>query len=334
MRFGRSNQYSLYSLLLDFHPELKELNDGEGYKDCQVVFIFDGLDESRMTLDLEQKISCEFTLDPNTAHRELLLSEGNRKVTGVKKAQPYPDHLDRFTGCAQVLSREPLPGRCYWECCRRVGVYVDREVGTLSFYRVSSDTLTHLHTFTTTFTIHLHTREFTLDPNTVNRYLRLSEGNRKVTHAGEKQPYPDHPDRFTGNFFAGLITCPQVLSREPLPGRCYWEWEWSGRGVYVGVAYTTMSRREFIGYSAKAWCLYCCSDQYEAYHNSNRTVPPVTPADSRRVGVYVDREVGTLSFYRVSSDTLTHLHTFTSTFTSEPLHAAIYVYPDSSVSLI
>ncbi|XP_062388693.1 NLR family CARD domain-containing protein 3-like, partial [Sardina pilchardus] len=50
----RGDQYSLHRLLLDFHPELKELNDSEGYKDCQVVFIFDGLDESRLTLDLEQ----------------------------------------------------------------------------------------------------------------------------------------------------------------------------------------------------------------------------------------------------------------------------------------
>ncbi|XP_076134461.1 NLR family CARD domain-containing protein 3-like [Alosa pseudoharengus] len=50
----RGDQYSLHRLLLDFHPELKELNDGEEYKDCQVVFIFDGLDESRLTLDLEQ----------------------------------------------------------------------------------------------------------------------------------------------------------------------------------------------------------------------------------------------------------------------------------------
>ncbi|XP_076144403.1 protein NLRC3-like [Alosa pseudoharengus] len=50
----RGDQYSLHKLLLDFHPELKELNDGKGYKDCQVVFIFDGLDESRLTLVLEQ----------------------------------------------------------------------------------------------------------------------------------------------------------------------------------------------------------------------------------------------------------------------------------------
>ncbi|XP_062386850.1 NACHT, LRR and PYD domains-containing protein 3-like, partial [Sardina pilchardus] len=50
----RGDQYSLHRLLLEFQPELKELNDGEGYKDCQVLFIFDGLDESRLTLDLEQ----------------------------------------------------------------------------------------------------------------------------------------------------------------------------------------------------------------------------------------------------------------------------------------
>ncbi|XP_062387777.1 NACHT, LRR and PYD domains-containing protein 12-like [Sardina pilchardus] len=50
----RGEKYSLHKILLDFHPELKELNDGDEYKDCRVVFIFDGLDESRLNLDLEQ----------------------------------------------------------------------------------------------------------------------------------------------------------------------------------------------------------------------------------------------------------------------------------------
>ncbi|XP_062394448.1 NLR family CARD domain-containing protein 3-like isoform X3 [Sardina pilchardus] len=52
----RGEQYSLHRLLLDFYPELKELNDGEEYKDCRVVLIFDGLDESRSCFDVQNNV--------------------------------------------------------------------------------------------------------------------------------------------------------------------------------------------------------------------------------------------------------------------------------------
>ncbi|KAL0151045.1 hypothetical protein M9458_053558, partial [Cirrhinus mrigala] len=45
----KDHQYSLHRLLLDFHPELKDL-DSKIYDECKVVFIFDGLDESRISL--------------------------------------------------------------------------------------------------------------------------------------------------------------------------------------------------------------------------------------------------------------------------------------------
>ncbi|XP_016537101.1 tripartite motif-containing protein 16-like [Poecilia formosa] len=61
----------------------------------------------------------QITLDPNTAHRSLLLSNGNRKVTLMNQEQAYPDLPDRFSRCSQVLSRESLTGRCYWEVERR-----------------------------------------------------------------------------------------------------------------------------------------------------------------------------------------------------------------------
>ncbi|KAM8881649.1 stonustoxin subunit beta-like [Synchiropus picturatus] len=61
------------------------------------------------------RFSRDITLDPNTAHAELLLSEGNRKVTYSWKDQSPPHHPDRFTDYFQVLSKEPLTGRCYWE---------------------------------------------------------------------------------------------------------------------------------------------------------------------------------------------------------------------------
>ncbi|XP_051804630.1 LOW QUALITY PROTEIN: E3 ubiquitin/ISG15 ligase TRIM25-like [Acanthochromis polyacanthus] len=67
------------------------------------------------------KYSREITLDPNTAHRELLLSEGNRKVTRMEEDQRYPDHPDRFSFLASVLSKESLTGRCYWEVELRGG---------------------------------------------------------------------------------------------------------------------------------------------------------------------------------------------------------------------
>ncbi|XP_062260591.1 tripartite motif-containing protein 16-like protein [Platichthys flesus] len=68
------------------------------------------------------KYSQEIKLDPNTVNRQLLLSEENRKVTWMSRQQSYCNHPDRFTGCCQVLSRESLTGRCYWEVEMKVGV--------------------------------------------------------------------------------------------------------------------------------------------------------------------------------------------------------------------
>ncbi|KAJ8245712.1 hypothetical protein GJAV_G00273680, partial [Gymnothorax javanicus] len=63
-----------------------------------------------------RKYGCELTLDPNTAHRELSLSEENRKVTHTPgREEPYPDHLERFEDHCQVLCRESVCERCYWE---------------------------------------------------------------------------------------------------------------------------------------------------------------------------------------------------------------------------
>uniref|UniRef100_A0A3P9DUC4 B30.2/SPRY domain-containing protein n=1 Tax=Maylandia zebra TaxID=106582 RepID=A0A3P9DUC4_9CICH len=161
----------------------------------------------------KRQYSCQLTIDTNTVHTKLQLSDNNRKVTYMKEVQSYPDHPDRFDR-PQLLCGNGLTGRCYWEvewrgsvwisvsyrsierkgygedclfgfndhswrlyCAgdgprsvchnktsspisssssssvsNRAAVYVDCPAGTLSFYRVSSDTLIHLHTFNTTFT--------------------------------------------------------------------------------------------------------------------------------------------------------------------------------------
>ncbi|XP_064169553.1 protein NLRC3-like isoform X6 [Anguilla rostrata] len=64
-----------------------------------------------------RKYGCQFTLDPNTVHRKLFLSEENRRVTHTpgKEERPYPDHPERFEHEPQVVSRESVCERCYWE---------------------------------------------------------------------------------------------------------------------------------------------------------------------------------------------------------------------------
>uniref|UniRef100_A0A3B5QXM5 B30.2/SPRY domain-containing protein n=1 Tax=Xiphophorus maculatus TaxID=8083 RepID=A0A3B5QXM5_XIPMA len=96
-----------------------------------------------------------------------------------------------------------------------------------------------------------YSQKVTLDPNTAHRKLFLSDGNRKVTSKlPSSSPYPDHPERFTG--------WSQVLSRESLTGRCYWEVEWSQGGVEVAVSYKNISRtgrldESKLGFNDKSW---------------------------------------------------------------------------------
>uniref|UniRef100_A0A3P8QAN6 B30.2/SPRY domain-containing protein n=1 Tax=Astatotilapia calliptera TaxID=8154 RepID=A0A3P8QAN6_ASTCA len=163
--------------------------------------------------------------------------------------------------------------------------------------------------------------QLTIDTNTVNTKLQLSDNNRKVTHVEEVQSYPDHPDRFDVY---------QLLCRNGLTGRCYWEVEWRG-GVYISVSYRSIRRKGdsdcVFGWNDQSWSLVCSDDgPRSVWHNKIKTSISSSSSSSvsNRAAVYVDCPAGTLSFYRVSSDTLIHLHTFNTTFTQT-------LYPGFSV---
>ncbi|XP_056603568.1 E3 ubiquitin/ISG15 ligase TRIM25-like [Triplophysa dalaica] len=59
--------------------------------------------------------SHQLTLDPNTLNERLRQSEGDRVVTYTTGARQYSDHPDRFNSLLQVLCRESVCGRSYWE---------------------------------------------------------------------------------------------------------------------------------------------------------------------------------------------------------------------------
>ncbi|XP_043963076.1 NACHT, LRR and PYD domains-containing protein 3-like [Gambusia affinis] len=62
-----------------------------------------------------RKYFCELELDMNSVNRQLHLSDNNTKIRQVNDEQPYPDHPNRFQTCWQLMCRNGLTGRCYWE---------------------------------------------------------------------------------------------------------------------------------------------------------------------------------------------------------------------------
>ncbi len=160
----------------------------------------------------------------------------------------------------------------------------------------------------------------------MNNRLRLSERNRVITDTYTDQSYPDHPDRF--DYYR------QVLCRESVCGRCYWELEWSGYHVYISVSYKSIRRKGdgnecMFGANDQSWSLICFPSRYLFRHNNIQTDLSVKPISSRigvydddddddddirRIGVFVDHGAGTLSFYSVS-DTMSLIHTVQTTFT-------------------
>ncbi|XP_068440855.1 tripartite motif-containing protein 16-like [Clinocottus analis] len=160
-----------------------------------------------------------------------------------------------------------------------------------------------------------YSRDITLDPNTAHTHLLLSDGNKKATFMRQQQSYSSHTDRFS--------VCDQVLSRESLTGRCYFEVEMRGR-VDVAVAYKDIKREgnsdecEF-GNNNKSWSLSCYNNFCTFIHNKVHTC--VSGPWSSRVGVYLDHRAGVLSFYSVS-ETMTLLHRVQTTFT-RPLYAGL-----------
>ncbi len=162
----------------------------------------------------------------------------------------------------------------------------------------------------------------------MNRNLTLL--GREVTAETMEQSYLDHPERFEG--------CYQLLCRNHLTDRCYWEVEWSGV-VHIAVTYRGIrwdgNRTDCLfGENNQSWSLRTKSGHYSVCHNSEETLLTHFPSSSAsgRVAVYVDCPSGILSFYTFFSDTLFHLHTYTTTFT-EPLYPGFGLTCSSSVSL-
>ncbi|XP_038672711.1 zinc-binding protein A33-like isoform X2 [Scyliorhinus canicula] len=148
----------------------------------------------------------------------------------------------------------------------------------------------------------------TLDTETANDGLIISQDLTSVRYRNEQQPRPDHPKRFDKNL--------DVLSSQSFTsGRHYWEVGLGNKPHWIlGVCRESVNRKGNITESPENgfWVIARfpdCKSLKFLDVISQRKVKP------RKLGIYLDYEGGQVSFY--DAEDMSHLYTFTDTFTEK-----------------
>ncbi|XP_060707168.1 butyrophilin subfamily 1 member A1-like [Hemiscyllium ocellatum] len=143
----------------------------------------------------------------------------------------------------------------------------------------------------------------TLDVETANPWLEVSEDLKSLRWTVSRRSLPDTRKRFTN------WDCPCALGSEGFTsGRHYWEvevggmWDWN-----LGIASESVERKRWVSLIPENGFWTMERDWGQFYINSSPRSPLPVGQIPRKVGVYLSYESGTVSFY--NADTKSHLHT-------------------------
>ncbi|XP_030295326.1 E3 ubiquitin-protein ligase TRIM21-like [Sparus aurata] len=153
--------------------------------------------------------------------------------------------------------------------------------------------------------------DVTLDPETANPYLILSDDGRQVSHGDVRQNLPDSQKRFS---------CSSVLGKQSFSsGRFYYEVQVTGKTNWIlGVGRESISRTGNITWTPASgfWCVRLANET--GYEAAGSSVHLSLTSRPQKVGVFVDYEEGLVSFYEIDASAL--IYSFTGCNFTEKLY--------------
>ncbi|XP_034072960.1 LOW QUALITY PROTEIN: E3 ubiquitin-protein ligase Midline-1-like [Gymnodraco acuticeps] len=152
-------------------------------------------------------------------------------------------------------------------------------------------------------TLKTNSQPFKLDPKSAHKKLKVSHDNLTVERDETTSKKGHSQERFTSQNSYGVVGNVYIDS-----GRHYWEALIGGSTWYaVGIAYKSAPKHEWIGKNSASWVLCRCNNSWVVRHNSKELAIEPSP-HLRRVGILLDYDVGSVSFYDAVGSQ--HLHTF------------------------
>lgn len=171
-------------------------------------------------------------------------------------------------------------------------------------------------------------RNLKFDPETASKYIEISHESCKATHKSLSRTtvVPDSPKRFK----TWQVMCTEGFSE----GSHYWEVGISAFFVELGVAYGSLKRTQEhennIGRNSNSWSLQLRSMHHSVWHKNKET--KLQSPMFREIGIHLDLQAGTLTFYGIQDGGLQHLHSFSCLF-SEKVFPIFWIGEDINVTI-
>ncbi|XP_056104730.1 E3 ubiquitin-protein ligase TRIM39-like [Rhinichthys klamathensis goyatoka] len=275
-----------------------------------LIFYIEKCQSDRMEMIDEQQKAAE-------KQTEDLIKELQQEITELEQLSHTDDHLHLIQMSSSLDSR---PHTKNWTEIR-IDSGVNSMYRALAQLKKTLDTIMEKHNPTGLTFVQNYAVDVTLDPDTANPHLILSDDGKQVSCGDIEQDVPKTPKRFD------VVCC--VLAKEGFSsGRFYYEVQVKGKTDWtLGVIRESINRKEQITLSPAdgVWTVILCNENqyiacdYPSVSLSLRVKP-------EKVGLFVDYEEGLVSFYDVESRC--HLYSFTAQTFTEKLYPVFNPCPN------